>query len=329
MRTKVKERTQELFFSEIGINSYIDMINNLTGNSNEFVSPNAIQELIENDRATSLLSLSHDITLITNFGELLETMLKQLINISYSEGGCISMVNERKHLEVQVKNEIIEQGRLEFAVEISEYVFKKGLPLVINNVSDLKNITESDLPEGIDKLFILCVPIQADTKILGVCYLDNSLSASVFTDNTKNLIATFLAQAAIAMEHSFFKKRKESYDHNKQISSLTEEKINRAIEYLHINYTSNISREGLASILDIHPDSLGRYFKMITGKRINEYVNELRINKASESLKDEDVSIIEIAFSVGFESLTTFNRAFLKIMEMNPTEFRERFKKES
>jgi two-component system, response regulator YesN len=105
----------------------------------------------------------------------------------------------------------------------------------------------------------------------------------------------------------------------------TEQKIMGAISYIGENYIFDISREGLAASLGISPNHLGKYFKIHTGMKINEYINNLRIRDAAEKiLKNPDESIINIAFSVGFESLSTFNRVFLKIIGLSPTEYREK-----
>ena len=111
--------------------------------------------------------------------------------------------------------------------------------------------------------------------------------------------------------------------HQKHISSTNSEKIQHAIEYIHSNFLYDISREGLASMVDLHPDTFSRLFKSYTGKSLPDYINELRINYASELLSETDDSIVTIAFKTGFESLSTFNRAFHKILNTTPTAYRK------
>ncbi len=107
------------------------------------------------------------------------------------------------------------------------------------------------------------------------------------------------------------------------ISETTETKMKQAIEYLKDNYTSTISREGLASMLNLNPDNMGRYFKIYTGEKINDFINRLRIEDAAQRLQATDENIVDIAFAVGFENISTFNRSFQKIMEITPTEYRK------
>lgn len=54
----------------------------------------------------------------------------------------------------------------------------------------------------------------------------------------------------------------------------------------------------------------------------NEYINSLRITGACERLKNTKLSISEIAYEVGFGSIRTFNRAFLKVSGMTPRQYR-------
>ena len=65
-----------------------------------------------------------------------------------------------------------------------------------------------------------------------------------------------------------------------------------------------------------------QFFKLYTGKKINDYINELRVQVAADKLRKTDENIIDIAFEVGFESLTTFNRTFARIMNITPGKYR-------
>ncbi|MDH7552893.1 MAG: helix-turn-helix domain-containing protein [Spirochaetota bacterium] len=110
---------------------------------------------------------------------------------------------------------------------------------------------------------------------------------------------------------------------HKQLSATNSEKIQHAVEYIHANFAFDLSREGLAAMIDLHPDTFSRLFKTYTGKSLPDYINELRINYARELLTSTSDSIVTIAFKTGFESLSTFNRAFHKILNTTPTAYRK------
>ncbi len=110
-----------------------------------------------------------------------------------------------------------------------------------------------------------------------------------------------------------------------RITDETEAKLNSAIEYLKENYRSGISREGLAAHFDLSPDYMGRLFKIHTGKRINEYINTLRVDRARELLTEfPDMQIADIAASTGFDNQRSFNRAFIRETGQTPSEYRKK-----
>ncbi|MCX7678254.1 MAG: AraC family transcriptional regulator [Spirochaetes bacterium] len=111
------------------------------------------------------------------------------------------------------------------------------------------------------------------------------------------------------------------------LTESTKEKIAQALAYIHENYRFDISREGLASLVSMSPARFGKAFKIYTGKKLGDYINELRIEEAKNSLLTTNKTISEIAFEVGFEQLRSFNRTFYHITGMTPSEYRARTKK--
>jgi len=64
-------------------------------------------------------------------------------------------------------------------------------------------------------------------------------------------------------------------------------------------------------------------FKKLTGEKISDYINRLRIKEACRQLCNRDKKIIDIAYDIGFENLRTFNLCFLKFTAMSPSEYRK------
>ncbi len=67
-----------------------------------------------------------------------------------------------------------------------------------------------------------------------------------------------------------------------------------------------------------------RLFKRHTGLRTTDYVSRLRIEKAKELLMRPNRRISEVAYEVGFQSLTHFNRRFHALVGESPTAYREK-----
>jgi AraC-like DNA-binding protein len=110
------------------------------------------------------------------------------------------------------------------------------------------------------------------------------------------------------------------------LTESAEKKIEKVIAYLNENFYSDISREVLASAVDLNPNYMSKLFSKHTGKKINEYINSLRIADAARQLcgSDNGKKVIDVALGVGFDSLSTFNRAFRNIYKITPTEYKKK-----
>jgi signal transduction histidine kinase/AraC-like DNA-binding protein len=108
------------------------------------------------------------------------------------------------------------------------------------------------------------------------------------------------------------------------LSKPVEKKLDAVVTFINANFTSNISRDGLACTVGMSPDSLSRHFKRFTGKRIDEFINDLRIGRAKALLQTTDAPVIRIALDCGFEEVRSFNRVFLNSVANTPSEFRKR-----
>ena len=110
------------------------------------------------------------------------------------------------------------------------------------------------------------------------------------------------------------------------VTDSTEEKLKGIIAFIEENYTSDISREGLAAAVGMNPNYFSGQFREYTGKKINDYINELRIRDAARRLGDTEEKIIDVALTTGFDSLSTFNRAFKNVTGLTPSDYRNQQK---
>lgn len=98
------------------------------------------------------------------------------------------------------------------------------------------------------------------------------------------------------------------------------------LKYCTNNFTENISLDDLALNLHLNKYHISHLFNEKLGINFNSYINMLRINTACSLLEDTDKKTADISEEVGFGSIRSFNRAFLKIMNMTPIKYRESFK---
>lgn len=98
--------------------------------------------------------------------------------------------------------------------------------------------------------------------------------------------------------------------------------IHRCIQYVGANYGSKITLEQAARMVYLSPPYLSRIFKKETGITFNEYLNSMRITKAKELLRHQDLRLTDIAFLVGYEDQSYFTKVFKRHAGVSPSEFR-------
>jgi AraC-like DNA-binding protein len=109
----------------------------------------------------------------------------------------------------------------------------------------------------------------------------------------------------------------------KIISKTNIRNINDVINYIKQNYTTNFSLKEMALKCGLNFSYFSRAFKEKAGMPLFEYINSRRVEKACMLLKKTDMSIIEIAYTVGYNNISFFNRYFRKIMHTTPSEYRK------
>ena len=98
------------------------------------------------------------------------------------------------------------------------------------------------------------------------------------------------------------------------------------LEYIHTNYSNEISLDSLCKLARINRTSLNRKFKAQTGRTPMDYLLSHRLKIACDTLKHTGLSLSEIAESVGFRYDTYFIRQFIAKMGVTPTEYRQNYR---
>ena len=73
--------------------------------------------------------------------------------------------------------------------------------------------------------------------------------------------------------------------------------------------------------------AFSRFFKKNTGHGFVRYVNRMRVNRACVLLTQEDRPVTEVCYDTGFNNLSNFNRQFLAMCGMTPSEYRRHAKR--
>lgn len=107
------------------------------------------------------------------------------------------------------------------------------------------------------------------------------------------------------------------------VGKKTEGRIGKVFQYVHRHSADTISLREVAALINLSESAFCKFFKRTTGKTFSDYLADIRIGHACHLLTESDETISEIAWRSGFDSLTYFNRVFLKKKGVRPRDFRK------
>ena len=100
-------------------------------------------------------------------------------------------------------------------------------------------------------------------------------------------------------------------------------RLRRVVAYLDDHATEPLALDQAARIACMERTSFSRCFRRVCGITFREFVQRWRIAIAVQQMLQSDTSLTEIAYLVGFESLSTFERTFKRVTARRPSEYRK------
>jgi len=98
--------------------------------------------------------------------------------------------------------------------------------------------------------------------------------------------------------------------------------VANAKKYIQERYQDQLSLEEAAQAVNASTRHFCKVFKQATGITFTDYLSRVRVEKAKLLLANANLRVSEVAFQVGFDSISQFNRSFKRITGQTPTEFR-------
>ncbi len=185
------------------------------------------------------------------------------------------------------------------------------------------NITKKCLPLNISKCFMLDIlssviksavdiPIHPSHGINDFIETNNPIDEIMHSNNLleiKNVLCAFMEKLCHYLD-----------EHNiSDCDSVSE----RAKKIILKRYTDcNLSSTFIADELGLSRDYFLRLFKAQSGASVSDYLNHIRTQEACRLLKESKMTVSEVAQSVGYSSIKTFNRVFTKAIGITPGKYR-------
>ena len=101
------------------------------------------------------------------------------------------------------------------------------------------------------------------------------------------------------------------------------QQISEVVDYITANYANQFALVDIAKRVGMSESRFSRYFRRATGNTFTDFVNRLRVNRACQLLMDTDQYVSTICYNVGFNNIANFNRRFMEIKGMTPSDFRK------
>ena len=98
--------------------------------------------------------------------------------------------------------------------------------------------------------------------------------------------------------------------------------MNSVLDFVGRNVAGELKEADLAKLNGQSLSAFSRSFRKLTGLTFVQYVTAMRIELACQHLTQDDLTITEICYEIGFNNLSNFNRQFLLLKGMPPSKFR-------
>jgi YesN/AraC family two-component response regulator len=158
---------------------------------------------------------------------------------------------------------------------------------------------------------LLELGLKVDTRELREAYFNTRVLSPGQYESVQQLLKIFAQHLSIVANQIVFRS-----EHSESPI------ITRAREFISANYSEDLSLTSVARAVHMSTFYFCKQFKKATGVNFTNYLGRVRVERAKERLLDPNVRVSEIAYEVGFQSLTHFNRVFRKLTGESPSAYR-------
>ncbi|MEM9685729.1 MAG: AraC family transcriptional regulator [Bacteroidota bacterium] len=195
----------------------------------------------------------------------------------------------------------------------------KGISLFFDEFSFGKQFFEIKELQGLSALLHHCNRV---VKVAGELKEEvfHKITATQSVQNER-LIITFLEILSLLRQAEKTYINSEQY--NLMLNKNEGGRLNEVLDYTFQHFKQGITIEQIAKIAFLSRSQFSYFFKLHTGKTYIQFVNELRIENACILLKNNNYTIEQICYEVGFQNVSNFVRHFKKVKGVTPSHYRK------
>jgi len=101
------------------------------------------------------------------------------------------------------------------------------------------------------------------------------------------------------------------------------QRFNEVLKHIHFHLDEKLDLDKLATIAMVSKHHFHRMIKAYLGETLGTYINRIKVETGAKLLKYSENSISDIAYKIGYETPTSFNKSFKKQFGVTPTQFRK------
>ena len=143
---------------------------------------------------------------------------------------------------------------------------------------------------------------------------------TTYTGNTRLLFLKSQVNELLAHYFALLSAEKKN-----ELTEKDKEKLFQAKDIVSTNYSKPPTITELSKLIGLNSSKLKKNFKELFGIPVYKFIHEERLNKAYELLCRSEKTVQEIAWEVGYESLSSFSNAFQKKFGSRPNEVKKQF----
>ncbi len=221
--------------------------------------------------------------------------------IGYIHNGTAELTVEEKNYNLKSGNFFVIFPNQIHYYKNSNSVFSKIIIFSPNLISEYNDIISSNIP---------------DNPIINTNEFGKDILTLIFKIKTKdvNVLKGLLLSLFGLLKNDITFKNIEKYN----ISTLK-----GILLFCEEHYTEPITVSDVADSLHISRYHIAHIFRQKLNTTYNEYITAKRIEYASLLLRSEELSIIDVAYKSGFNSIRSFNRNFLKYHGISPNDYKK------
>lgn len=254
-----------------------------------------------------------------------ENKSKRIMAATSKHLGCTA------HLHKEIEMVYMLKGESKAYLDSEEYVIKEGDLFIAfpNRVHYYTTYTEENsILEIVPADFF----VDYSNILVKNMPIVPVIHAKDLPDNIKNILLETVRLCASEEKYAhemckgyltvFFGEVLPLFEYRKILGTNTDT-LSSILAYCLQNYAESISLDAMAKELHTSKYYISRLFNEKIKMSFNDYINMLRVNEAKDQLAGSDLSVTEIGSLVGYNTIRSFNRAFLARVGVSPRDYRK------